>query len=443
MYWYISFLRPPPVSTSNPDQGITITPQVANDLRTELRYEPTTIYYAWQRVIPSLSSLTTPQELTTFIPPESTYKPLVVPLPKNVQVGESWRLGLFTQNEDSQSSNGQLNGLKGKGKLETTGDLLDLVNDTPNVLGVWSEGIEIARPVSGLNTGAVRGIGAQKEPAVDKGKLKGKSKGKDKEKEKERDDGPKQGRIMREWALPDEGKLRIVEQTSFDLDKKIWDSGLALSAWFWKYLAGDRSLPLMCQKVFTLLKRQEKLTIVELGTGTGLVSIVLSLALKRMASLERNIIATDLESAIPLMDENIALNNLNSQMNNISTDHENGQEEKPKGAIIDAKVLDWDQPIPDWVNMDHPELVIAADVTYNTSTFPSLLSTLTSLLHPSSASLSNRPLLVLAYKERDPAERELWGMLKERGIDMVMVDEIKGAEDYGSIEIWIGRSNLL
>lgn len=134
-------------------------------------------------------------------------------------MGESWRLGLFTQNEDLQSSNGQLNDLKGKGKLETTGELLDLVNHTPNVLGVWSEGIEIARPVSGLNTGAIRVIGAQKEPAVYKRKLKGKSKGKDKEKEKERDDGPKQGRIMREWALPDEGKLRIVEQTSFDLDK--------------------------------------------------------------------------------------------------------------------------------------------------------------------------------------------------------------------------------
>lgn len=136
-----------------------------------------------------------------------------------MQVGESWRLGLFAQNENSQSSNGRLNGLKGKGKLETTGELLDLVNDTPNVLGVWSEGIEIARPLSGLNTGAVRGIGGQKEPAVDKGKLKGKSKGKEKGKEKERDDRPKQGRIMREWALPDEGTLRIVEQTSFDLDK--------------------------------------------------------------------------------------------------------------------------------------------------------------------------------------------------------------------------------
>lgn len=31
-----------------------------------------------------------------------------------------------------------------------------------------------------------------------------------------------------------------------------------------------------------------------LGTGTGLVSIVLSLALKRIASLERKITATDL-----------------------------------------------------------------------------------------------------------------------------------------------------
>lgn len=58
------------------------------------------------------------------------------------------------------------------------------------------------------------------------------------------------------------------------------------------------------------------------------------------------------------MDENIALNNLNSQVNNISTDHENDQEEKPKGTIIDAKVLDWDQSIPDWVNKGHPELVM-------------------------------------------------------------------------------------
>lgn len=134
-----------------------------------------------------------------------------------MQVGESWRLGLFSQNDNPQNSNGLLNGREQEGNLGSTNELLDLVDDAPDVLGVWSEGIEIARPVSGLNSGTVRGLGRQKEPSIDKGKSIGKSKGKDKE--KERDDRPKQGRIMREWTLPEEGILRIVEQTSFDLDK--------------------------------------------------------------------------------------------------------------------------------------------------------------------------------------------------------------------------------
>lgn len=35
MYWYLSFLRPPPVSVLESSENIVITPQVANDLRTE------------------------------------------------------------------------------------------------------------------------------------------------------------------------------------------------------------------------------------------------------------------------------------------------------------------------------------------------------------------------------------------------------------------------
>jgi hypothetical protein len=56
---------------------------------------------------------------------------------------------------------------------------------------------------------------------------KGNGKGKGKEKEKEKDEGPKQTRIQREWILQRDGTsteeipdlLRIIEQTSFDLDK--------------------------------------------------------------------------------------------------------------------------------------------------------------------------------------------------------------------------------
>lgn len=124
----------------------------------------------------------------------------------------------------------------------------------------------------------------------------------------------------------------------------------------------------------------------------------------------------------------------------------------------------------------------AADVTYNTSSFPSLLSTLIALLHPTPTSAftqptatgsgnsshpgvqgvttdqtvpsvephlaphlepladaSERPLLLLAYKERDPAERDLWQMLREKGVEMVLVDRVQGAEERGETEIWVGR----
>ena len=85
-----------------------------------------------------------------------------------------------------------------------------------------------------------------------------------------------------------------------------------------------------------------------------------------------------------------------------------------------------------------------ADVAYNTSSFPALLSTLASLLalsdHDGNAAAGARESLVLlAYKERDPGERQLW--------DMMMVDVGVALEQVGSeagaggppVEIWMGK----
>ncbi|WVQ64817.1 uncharacterized protein L199_002986 [Kwoniella botswanensis] len=428
MHWYISFLRPPPVSITLTTEEITITPQVANDLRTELRYDPTPLQYIWQRLTPSLSPPTPARELTTFIPPQSTYKPISVPLPAGVQIGESWRLGLFSPSPSTSSSR------------HPSCSLMSLCEDDVGVIGVWSEGIDIVR--SDLsNKGAVRGINGSSKNGKDKEKESKKGKG------KEKDDGPKQGRITREFTLPlqaqedgEEGEsreemLRIIEQTSFDLDKKIWDSGLALSSWFWKYLPyytrnESTSHPdELVNGVFDLLRRQDGLDILEIGSGTGLVSIALSLAIKRyLPEVKRNIIATDLDTAIPLMNENLKFNCIDIKSNS------NGN-----NVNVRADVLDWDKPLPSWVSVDDhlPELVIAADVTYNTSAFPSLLQTLISLLTPSSDRI---PILVLAYKQRDPSERDLWKMLNDNGIKMTLVDKVVGSEiDQGETEIWIGR----
>lgn len=90
-----------------------------------------------------------------------------------------------------------------------------------------------------------------------------------------------------------------------------------------------------------------------------------------------------------------------------------------------------------------------ADVTYNTSSFPALLSTLSSLLtlpstsdahSTSSDAPPKRPWVVLAYKERDPAERELWDMLTQKtGVVLQKIGAVPGAGAM-EVEIWAGRA---
>lgn len=129
--------------------------------------------------------------MTTFLPPESTYRPVSIPLPLQAKIGERWRLGLSSASSSTS--------------------LLDLSGEDVRVIGVWSEGIEIT-PGDLKVFGVIRGIGGQ-------GKVQGKGKGKGKGNPKEGDEAQKQTRIWRSWALPGGGDLRVVEQTSFDLDK--------------------------------------------------------------------------------------------------------------------------------------------------------------------------------------------------------------------------------
>jgi hypothetical protein len=112
-----------------------------------------------------------------------------------------------------------------------------------------------------------------------------------------------------------------------------------------------------------------------------------------------------------------------------------------------------------------------ADVTYNTSSFPALLRTLASLLalsaahhhgvaddaedDPDNGDLGSQeqerderdyhgcghdgPLVLLAYKERDPAERQLWDMLtRETGVVLECVGKQVGAGGL-PVEIWLGK----
>jgi len=52
-------------------------------------------------------------------------------------------------------------------------------------------------------------------------------------------------------------------------------------------------------------------------------------------------------------------------------------------------------------------------------------------------------MLLLAYKQRDPAERSLWSLLEEKGVELQMVDGVRGSEEDGKVEVWIGRHTML
>ena len=73
-----------------------------------------------------------------------------------------------------------------------------------------------------------------------------------------------------------------------------------------------------------------------------------------------------------------------------------------------------------------------ADVTYNTSSFPSLLRTVDSVLR-----LAPNCEVVLAYKERHETERGIWGMFENIGLRMQKVDQIYGSGG-AQVEVWLG-----
>jgi hypothetical protein len=106
----------------------------------------------------------------------------------------------------------------------------------------------------------------------------------------------------------------------------------------------------------------------------------------------------------------------------------------------------------------------AADVTYNTATFPALTQTLKRLFQgprgcPKSEAdaIQTSPILLLAYKQRHISERSLWPLLEDVGIKLTKIGTIDGHEKdldvdvitaeaagsgMGGTELWVGRSIL-
>ncbi|KAH9962670.1 putative methyltransferase-domain-containing protein [Russula dissimulans] len=403
MFFYLSFLRTPPHSSLR-SSSVVFTPQVSNDLRTEPFPSNVDVFYWW--ISPGTpqnvagTRLSEPAKLTTWRQ-ENAYKPLQIPPPsKNVigAAGIDCRLVMSTVPNVASS-------------------IIDLRD--PEIGSVPLPVCSLPIRISPRQDGA--GASAKTAPV-------------------------KQEAITRTFRLfPGDGDttaslMEIKETVSFDLDKKLWDSGIGLSAWLVRLStmdvdgsgAGSSSHPAIVRELKErLFSGREECHVIELGAGTGIVSLVLAaLRSDNLGSSSHDepgrILSTDLPSSMELMSYNIR-SNVTLYPNCPPT----------------ALPLDWDEELPETVrdlrDRGGFDLVVMADVTYNTSSFPALLRTLASLLELNTPRARARPLVLLAYKERDPAERQLWDMMaRDTGVVLECVGKQAGGGGL-PVEVWLGR----
>ncbi|KAG6331774.1 hypothetical protein ID866_7318 [Astraeus odoratus] len=113
------------------------------------------------------------------------------------------------------------------------------------------------------------------------------------------------------------------------------------------------------------------------------------------------------------------------------------------GVSLEAAPLDWeDEQLPDAVKSNFDtgiDVIVMADVTYNTASFPALIGTLMRLVQFSRYKSKQPPLILLGYKERDAAERTLWDRARGIDIDLEQVAQVSGAGG-NAIEVWVGKA---
>jgi len=195
--------------------------------------------------------------------------------------------------------------------------------------------------------------------------------------------------VYREFVI-DGFPFRIAEQSGETIIRHVWDAGIILSA-----AATCNPVSLLPDELQTFMQMTGiygATKILEMGTGVGVLGISLAAQFP-----EAKVVVTDLEDAEPFVRENISINSPN-----FPHLREN----------ISFRTLDWgDRRFPDWTLNETFDLIVMADVTYNTSTFVALADTLEHLLKHGATGAQ----VVCCGKRRHEEEEEFWRIVLGRG----------------------------
>ncbi|KFX94277.1 hypothetical protein O988_06396 [Pseudogymnoascus sp. VKM F-3808] len=192
--------------------------------------------------------------------------------------------------------------------------------------------------------------------------------------------------IYRHFKLDGGTTMSIDEDTGESIARHIWDAGVILSALLEELSQPSNTPPAGLQLLGNLIKDAPSPSVLELGTGCGIVAITFALSVPAS-----RVIATDLEDAAEVASDNLEQADNASYLN-----------------------LDWSEPLPSRVASENFDLVLVADCTYNPDVVPYLVSTLAKLIEKSPS-----VLICLAMKVRHASEAVFFDLMKDHGIVQV------------------------
>lgn len=162
------------------------------------------------------------------------------------------------------------------------------------------------------------------------------------------------------------------------------DGGIAITAYL------DRMVSLQTDGLHLLetslgSATYKKLNVLELGCGVGIVGISLAQNIP-----DCQVILTDLPEATEIVKRNI--DSMNTAMS----------------SSVSFMPLDWEEPIPDKIAGKVFDIIVVSECTYNTTTIPALVKTLSALVKK-----SPKAILLLATKVRHGDEAMFHDLLAE------------------------------
>ncbi|KAI1136530.1 putative methyltransferase-domain-containing protein [Hypoxylon sp. FL0543] len=208
----------------------------------------------------------------------------------------------------------------------------------------------------------------------------------------------------------DQLALDLEEDIGESIARHIWDAGVVTAC----FLADSCHSSESIRNVLPIEK--DSLSILELGSGVGILGITLAHILERVAAVqgrtlgEATVLLTDLSEA-----EERARSNISRAEAALSRIHTNGS-----AVALLYEDLDWDEgkdgrfgPLASARPWD---LIVLSDCTYNVDSLPALVGTLSALhamnlAHPG-VDIDAKTSVILATKPRHSSEQALFELLK-------------------------------